>query len=140
MDNNELQRIAESLEDSINGEPQSRLSSGKPWPWLTLNRAGCIALASNLLRLASKPESSDGTDVVQHISDINQINDGDNDLEIFLLRRMESMDLKQMDESADSPRLKDRLAMLGCGLVVIMVATIFLSGIYFWGQLILGEN
>jgi len=140
MIDDELDRIADSLERSIDGEPQSRLSRGKPWPWFSLNRDGCIALAANLLRLAAKPPADDGTDVTQQLSGIDQINDDDSDLEIFLLRRTETVAREPIDDSPTAPRLRDRAALLGCGVVAFLLAAIFLSGLYYWGQLLFTGN
>lgn len=139
MNDDELERIADSLENSIAGEPQSRLSRGKPWPWLSLNRDGCIALAANLLRLAAKPNRKDGADVTQGLDGIDQINEDEDGLEIFLLRRTETVGREPVQES-DSPRLRDRVVLLGCGIIAFFFSSVFLSGIYFWWTLIFAEN
>ena len=139
MNDDELGRIADSLERSIDGEPQSRLSQGKPWPWLSLNRDGCIAFAANLLRLAAKPPRDDGADVTQQLIGIDQINEGDDGLEIFLLRRTETV-AREPIQDLESPRLRDRVTLLGCGIVGFLLASIFLSGIYFWWTQIFNAN
>lgn len=139
MHDDELERIADSLENSINGAPQSRLSQGKPWHWLSLNRDGCKALAANLLRLAAKPPRDDGADVTQQLVGIDQINEDDDGLEIFLLRRIETVAREPIQDPV-SPRFRDRVALLGCGAVAFMLVSIFFSGIYFWWQLIFAER
>ena len=139
MNDDELERIADSLERSITGEPQSRLSRGKPWPWLSLNHDGCIAFAANLLRLAAKSPRDDGADVTQQLVGIDQINEDDDGLEIFLLRRTETVAREPIQDS-DSPRLRDRVALLGCGIAAFFLGSIFLSGIYFWWTLIFAAN
>lgn len=137
MDDDEIQRIAESLRHSVRRDGKCRLSQGKPWPWLTLNRERCILFASNLLRLASKPLSPNHDDVTQQLSGLEQVHEVDTDLEIFLLRRVESFDC----EASNPPTAttwRDRMWLIGCGMIAFLLCAIFASGLWFWARLIFG--
>lgn len=136
MDDDELQRIADALENSNDDEPQSRLILRElPGIGIALNRAGCMALAAKLLRLAAEPPSDDGQEPTQSLAGIQQIRDPAPTPEIAQLRRTQTVHVEPPKDSKDSRANRDRLALLGCAVAATLFGMIVFGGIIFWVDL-----
>ncbi len=143
MNDEELNSVAEALERSSAGEPQSLLSQGIPdfLLSLTLNREGCLAFAANLLRLAALPPESNGAELARQLTGIEQLDDEERSLRILVVKRSENLQQSEIaDESLKSTSFRDRLMLIGCALICFLFAMTFVGGIFFWGRLFFGQN
>lgn len=120
-------------------EGESRITHGKPWPWLLVDRDGCIALAAALLRLVVTPIPPGRRDVAIPLPNLNQVNEAPYDLELFVISRVESIDFDRSppEEFRDTP-IRDSLSIAGCALVGLMLIGCFATGLIQWASWLFG--
>jgi hypothetical protein len=149
MDDIQISHFIKSLDDEIEShEPRSRICSGKPpiCDFVTANRAGCLAFARAFLKAAiepilddknkSKPISLEQWDIEMQSLEI----DSQNGRLFGWVERCESWPEQNLKGGLDiKPRLRDRLALLGCGIVVTVSIALIGGGIVFWKMIFAGE-
>lgn len=143
MDDDELLDIASRLESATdNDAARSQLSAGKPWLWLTGNRAALLRFAAAFVRAAAAPIPDDDCRAEPTILKHRQINDAKTDYTLGAAQRIDEFP-ENPDVIADRKRSawqNDRGALLGCGIVGFLLLSLLLSGIAFWWHLITGTS
>ena len=129
MDDQEIQIIANSLENAVEQTPQLRLSQDEQVSILLLNRDGCLALSAELLRLVTETSPN----IPRFLTRVEQIQVDEDDSETCVLRLTENVELPpDMDQLAEESKWYGSLFMLGCAVVGFTTIFLILSGVYFW--------
>ena len=138
----ELERIANQLAEYSHGrDGECRITNGTPWPWLSLNRDGCIAMSAALLRLASTPIPANRDSVTVPLADLEQINEAPYDLELFAIQRVESFTQDRIAEveMPDRP-WRVYLGIAGSGISIALFILFFVTGLVNWVSWLLSSS
>ena len=149
MDDLQINQLAKSLEAEI-AESEMKLqikSCEKPSICfiVTANRAGCLELARMFLTAAIKPiESDDCLSKPVILSDPDmQVFSSESKTDLLLagIQRMEQWPESDaaIHQRNFKPRLRDRIALLGCAAFALGLIFLLIGGVGFWWMIFTGE-
>ena len=133
MDDELLLRLAEQIEaENDLSDAKSRLGSGSPpdMSFLQANRAALLQLAALAIRAATQsPEVRIGERTVL-VEEITQLRLEPGDRIIAGLSRDENLPSESPEVASHArPHLRDRLILLGGGVVLALLVVVFIVGI-----------
>jgi hypothetical protein len=138
MSEDNIRQVIETLDAEIAeaGDAKSHLTQGRPAFMLLLsaNRAGLLKFARTLLQVALEPilDKNGGSKPARGSERAtDQVYTGKNDRILAWIRRMEtwpeSGQIAQQQD--DKHRWRNRFALCGCCVVVVIVSVVFIVGL-----------
>ena len=108
-------------------------------------RAGLARLVLVLLEVLRRRElgESEAAGVSEAVAELGWVVSHRDDLPLLLISLVDGFEHQSVGEGgrgAKTVSFRDRMALLGCGLVGFVLMFLLFSGVLFWGQFLLGKT